>query len=120
MHQRRFRTISFINLKVLSARIFKLEGGPLDKESMSSETPTKTEGEVVVVVDKFGVMLGGDPKLVHWTKLIFSLALLNHIAPPRLFIHQTSDSKCERLHRTDKILDGLAISHHKIMDKILD
>ena len=64
-HWRRFRTISFVNLKVLSARVFTLEGHPLDKESISLETPTKTEDEVVTVADKFGIRLEGDPKLVH-------------------------------------------------------
>jgi len=39
---------------------------------MSSPTPTKTQDEAIVVVDKFGTKLGGDPKLVQWTKRVCS------------------------------------------------
>jgi len=50
---------------------FNLDRWPLNEIAMSSPTLAKTQDEAIVVVDKFGIKLGGDPKfcLVYKTCL---------------------------------------------------
>jgi len=60
---RKVQAISLVHSKVLSVWGFTLDGHPLDEIVMSSPTPAKIQDEAIVVVDKFGVTLGGDQML---------------------------------------------------------
>ena len=65
----KFLEISLVQNLVLSGGAFRLDGCPLDEIAMSSPTPAKTQDEAIVVVDKFGVISGGDSKFCPVDKM---------------------------------------------------